>query len=78
MLRSRVAANEERAVAGRARSSMSGPMAQFVPIQLTNTHEAAPIPDIVIEVRHGAATVTIRWPHAAVADCAGWLQSWLR
>lgn len=78
MLRAWVSAYEERAVTDQARSSMNAPMAEFVPLQLTNNHEATTIPDIVIEVRRGTATVTIRWPRAAAADCAVWLQGWLR
>lgn len=77
MLRTWVSAHEERAAMAQARASMSVPTAGFVPLQLTAAHETA-IPDIVIEVRRGAATVTIRWPHTAAADCASWLHGWLR
>ena len=34
--------------------------------------------EIVIELKRGDTTVTVRWPHSAAADCASWLQAWLR
>jgi transposase-like protein len=77
MLRTWVSAHEERAAMEKAHASMNVPKAEFIPLQLTAVQEAA-TPDIVIEVRRGAATVTIRWPHTAAADCAGWLHGWLR
>jgi len=75
MLRTWVSAHEGRAGARKARAS-AAPMAEFVPLQLAAPHETA-IPDIVIEIRRGAATITIRWPHAAATECAGWLHRWL-
>ncbi|MDR3479194.1 MAG: transposase [Burkholderiaceae bacterium] len=76
MLRTWVAGHK-RAVAGQERAS-TVPRAEFVPLQLAGPHETAAIPDIVIEIIRGGATITIRWPHAAAADCAGWLHGWLR
>jgi hypothetical protein len=52
--------------------------AEFVPLQLNLGDTAAGTPDIVIEIRHGAAMVTVRWPASAAAECATWLQRWLR
>jgi transposase-like protein len=52
--------------------------AEFVPLQLNLGDTAARAPDIVIEIRHGAAMVTVRWPASAAAECATWLQRWLR
>jgi transposase-like protein len=52
--------------------------AEFVPLQLNLGDTAARAPDIVIEIRHGAAMVTVRWPASAAAECATWLQGWLR
>lgn len=48
----------------------------FVPV----TVESAPaaMPDIRIEMRRGAATVTVHWPLQAAPDCAAWLKDWLR
>jgi transposase len=77
MLRTWVAVHK-RAVTEQRGAPAKVPMAEFVPLQLAGPHEAAATPDIVIEIRRGAATVTIRWPHAAAADCAGWLHGWLR
>lgn len=52
--------------------------AEFVPLQLNLGDTAAGTPDIAIEIRHGAAMVTVRWPVSAAAECAAWLQGWLR
>lgn len=52
--------------------------AGFVPLQLNLPDTAASTPDIVIEIRRGAAMVTVRWPGSAAAECATWLQGWLR
>ena len=52
--------------------------AEFVPLQLNLGDTAARAPDIVIEIRRGAAMVTVRWPALAAAECATWLQGWLR
>jgi hypothetical protein len=54
------------------------PTAEFVPLQLPVSPLPVATQDIVIEVRRGAATVTVRWPALAAADCAAWLQGWLR
>jgi transposase len=78
MLRSWVAAQEERDAAEAARKSMSAPSAEFVPLQLEATGVPAGAGEIQIEVRRGAATVTVRWPLSAASDCAAWLQGWLR
>jgi hypothetical protein len=57
---------------------MSAPPAQFVPLQLEAPDAVPTSQEIQIEVRRGAATVTVRWPVCAAADCAVWLQDWLR
>jgi transposase len=50
----------------------------FVALQLpAPTAQQAP-PDIRIELRRGATTITIAWPGQAGAECAGWLREWLR
>jgi transposase-like protein len=54
------------------------PAAEFIALELPSTMRAPTTPDIVIEVKRGAATVTVRWPGAAATDCAAWLQHWLR
>ncbi|RKT98991.1 IS66 family insertion sequence hypothetical protein [Burkholderia sp. Nafp2/4-1b] len=78
LLRRWVAAREELDAAEEARQSRSLPAAEFVPLQLEAPGAAATPTEIQIEVRRGAATVTVRWPLCAAADCAAWLQGWLR
>lgn len=78
LLRRWVAAQEERDAAAQAREAMILPSAEFVPLQLGSAQAAVEAQDIVIEVRRGAATVTLRWPRSAAADCASWLHGWLR
>lgn len=78
MLRSWVATQEERDATEVARQSMSAPSAEFVPLQLEASGVPAGTGEIQIEVRRGAATVTVRWPLSAASDCAAWLQGWLR
>jgi transposase len=52
---------------------------EFVALALPPAQQAAAVqPDIHMEMRRGAATVSIRWPVAAAADCAAWLREWLR
>ena len=36
------------------------------------------LPDIRIELRRGATTVSIIWPGQAVGECGAWLREWLR
>ena len=78
LLRRWVAAREELDAARDARQSLSLPAAEFVPLQLEARGAAAAQVEMQIEVRRGAATVTVRWPLCAAADCAAWLQGWLR
>jgi len=48
----------------------------FVPVHLNAP--AAPASEIRIEVRRGATAITVSWPMAAAADCAGWMRELLR
>ncbi len=48
----------------------------FVPVQLPEPVAATDA--IRIEVRRGAATITVAWPIAAAAECAGWMRELLR
>jgi transposase len=52
--------------------------AESVALQLPAPVSVPAPQDIVIEVRRGAALVTVRWPGSAAAECASWLQGWLR
>jgi len=49
-----------------------------VPLQLQAPVAATDRGEIRIEVRRGAATITLYWPVSAADDCAAWLQGWLR
>ena len=50
----------------------------FVALQLPAPPTAQPAPDIRIELRRGATTVSIAWPGQAAGECAAWLGQWLR
>ena len=56
------------------------PAAAFVPVQLdpSSTPTASPAAaDIRLELRRGAATVTVNWPAQEAAVCGRWLREWL-
>jgi hypothetical protein len=76
LLRSWLKAAERRG--SKSSELISARPAEFIPIQLPGPTAAPASYDIVIEVKRGASTVTVRWPGAAAADCATWLQHWLR
>lgn len=78
LLRRWVAVQEELDETTQARSAMAVSPPEFVPLQLPAPSSPALLQDIVIEVRRGAAIVTLRWPASAAAHCACWLQGWLR
>lgn len=78
LVRRWVAACEARQTMAPAREPMIVPSADFVALPLEAPSAPAASQDIVIEVRRGAATVTVRWPCSAAVDCANWLQGWLR
>lgn len=52
------------------------PTPPFVPVTVESVPAA--LPDIRIELRRGAAAVTLHWPVQAAAQCAVWLKDWLR
>ena len=78
LLRRWVSDRDELGAAAQARQAMTVSPAEFVPLQLPAPASVPAVQDIVIEVRRGAALVTVRWPGSAAADCASWLQGWLR
>jgi transposase len=79
MLRSWVATQEELDATEEARKLLPSPQAEFVPLQIAGQQQTgAAIPDIMIEVRRGSAVVSVRWPGVAAAECAAWMQGWLR
>ncbi len=53
--------------------------AEFIALALPPARGAASEqPDIHLQLRRGAASIEVRWPVAAAADCAVWLREWLR
>lgn len=48
----------------------------FVAVQLPEP--VAPAGEIRIEVRRGTTMITVAWPMAAAAECAGWMRELLR
>ncbi len=55
-------------------------LAPFIALPVLSPPEPAPTPpaDIRIELRRGAATVSVSWPVSAAGECAAWLREWLR
>jgi transposase len=49
----------------------------FVALQLPPTMPQV-APDIRIELRRGATTISIAWPGQTAMECAAWLREWLR
>ncbi len=51
----------------------------FVPLPLPLSPAAcAPAPDIRIELRRGATSVSVTWPSAAAEQCAAWMRELLK
>ncbi len=67
LLRRWVAEHQVLDSAGEARALMTVPQAEFIPLQISEPTPTPAIPDIQIEVRRGAATISIRWPGSAAA-----------
>ena len=55
------------------RLAAAEPMGGFVPVQLSSCPDAP----IRIELRKGAASVTVEWPASSAAECGTWLREWL-
>ena len=53
---------------------------EFIALQLPPPPVVAapPAPDIRIELRRGATSVSVSWPAQEAGACAGWLGQWLR
>ncbi len=54
------------------------PTTAFMPLQLQAPVAATDRGEIRIEIRRGAASITLYWPVSAADDCAARLQGWLR
>ena len=55
------------------RVAASEPVGGFVPVQLSPRVD----PPIRLELRKGAAVVTVEWPASSAAACGAWLREWL-
>lgn len=53
------------------------PAPQFIALPLP-APAAGAVPDIRIELRRGATTVSVSWPGQAASECGAWLREWLR
>lgn len=51
---------------------------EFMRLQLPAQAMSADSPGIRMEIRRGAATVTVNWPMQCAGDCGTWLREWLR
>ena len=58
-------------------TSTPAPAPQFIALPLPASTAGA-LPDIRIELRRGATTVSISWPGQAAGECGAWLREWLR
>ena len=70
-----------RSLAGATRSRSAAttrPGAEFMALQLPQPTAAAAWPDIRVELRRGASTITVSWPVQGGGACAAWLREWLR
>lgn len=76
LLRRWVAEQEAKNGAPEDRELMRVPQGEFIPLRIGEPTTA--VPDIQIEVRRGATTISLCWPGSAAAQCAQWLQGWLR
>ena len=55
------------------RVAASEPVSGFVPVQLSRSLDTP----IRLELRKGAAAVTVEWPASSAAECGVWLREWL-
>jgi len=51
---------------------------EFVALRLPAPPVVSALPDIRIELRRGATTVSVSWPTQEAGACAAWLGQWLR
>lgn len=57
--------------------SAVAPMPSFTPVALTAV--GVPVaPDIRLELRRGASSVTVHWPVQAAPQCTAFLREWLK
>lgn len=58
-------------------TSTAAPAPQFIALPLPPSAAGA-LPDIRIELRRGATSVSVIWPGQAASECGAWLREWLR
>ena len=58
-------------------TNIPAPAPQFIALPLPASAAGA-LPDICIELRRGATTVSVTWPGQAAGECGAWLREWLR
>jgi transposase len=68
---------QDREVSTSLDTSTPAPAPQFIALPLPASAAGA-LPDIRIELRRGATTVSIIWPGQAAGECGAWLREWLR
>ena len=59
-------------------TSALAPAPPFIALPLPPASAADALPDIRIELRRGATTVSVSWPGQAASECGAWLREWLR
>jgi len=68
---------QERVASAAQDTNAAGPAPQFIALPLPPSTACA-LPDIRIELRRGATTVSMIWPGQAASECGAWLREWLR
>jgi len=68
---------QDRGSSGPLGASTPAPAPQFIALPLPAS-AVATLPDIRIELRRGATTVSVTWPGQAASECGAWLREWLR
>ena len=68
---------QERLASAPQDTSTLATTAQFIALPLP-ANAAGALPDIRIELRRGATSVSVSWPGQAASECGAWLREWLR
>ncbi len=68
---------QDREVSTSLDTSTPSPAPQFFAVPVPASAAVA-LPDIRMELRRGATTVSIIWPGQAAGECGAWLREWLR
>lgn len=68
---------QERVASAAQDANTSAAAAQFIALPLPASATGS-LPDIRIELRRGATSVSVIWPVLAASECGAWLREWLR